>query len=399
MKTFVVLFCGQAIGALLGRETDWESHHDAHANMTSTRSNDLGNLALSLATTSNLTGLSALLFDTLLKSSNSSVDASIAEQLQPVVTAVNDTLEPIVVQSQLQAQQSISGFAALFLHCEELAAAAFNKSIVDQLVVSDRRLDHATCRNQEAALFNEKATCETMLSAAQIVQAYKCNLYEATNTIQSSSCFPTGGEDAEAFHARKLGSFETRLADLLQKQSDCNQSTVSSASLLEHCSAKSTSLLQTRSTCDINQHVLDSSICNLRKQMESDCTQSQTCEQQALASYQLANSSAKIEEASLKEQWQQLQVIRCMISALEQRHTSADAFSCVNGTYSVDHLSVSYVGIPPFSPCQQMAETAGSSEYMQVLYGSLPSNVQTQPCRSQCCIDAAANASTTGSTG
>eukprot|EP00930_Biecheleria_cincta_P063978 TRINITY_DN49525_c0_g1_i1.p1 TRINITY_DN49525_c0_g1~~TRINITY_DN49525_c0_g1_i1.p1 ORF type:complete len:398 (+),score=68.02 TRINITY_DN49525_c0_g1_i1:81-1274(+) len=394
--TFAVLLCGQTIGALLS-DTHWAPHGDAHAKSTSTT--DLGSLALSLATTSNLTGLSALLFDVLLQMPNSSANANIAEQLQPVVAVVNDTLEPLVVQAQLQAQRTISGFEALFLRCEEEAALAFNQSIADQVVVSKRRHVHAACRDQESALVDSIASCETMVSAAQAVQAYKCKLYKAANTIPSSSCFPADGEDSEAFHARKLADFETNLAVLLQKKSLCNQSRASLASLREHCNAKQTSLLQTRSSCDTKQHILDSSICNLKRRMDSDCAQSRTCQEQALASYQLANASVKSDEASLKKQWEQLQVIRCMIAAVENRQASSAAYTCSNATYNVGHLSVSYVGIPPFSPCQEMAEVMGSPEYMQKLYGDLPGNVHAQSCHSQCCIDASANGSNTSLTG
>lgn len=391
MKTLACVLVGQASGALVGEDLIAETPRDILANLTSSSSSDFANLALSLAMTSNITGLHALLAERLLHNSDptSTEDEELAAGLAPVLEVVNDTLEPTVMQGKDLAQQTISEFEALFLHCEELAAEAFNQSILDQEALVDRSSNHSFCRHQESALTTAWTNCQSMADAAEKIRAYKCQLYSESNHIPSSSCFPIGGENAEDFHARKLELFEKNLADLLQFKDACNLSTESAASVSERCNKQRTSMLQKKSYCDTEQHLLDSSICMLNNKMVSDCAQSKTCQQQTLASYEIANESAKISEEKIKEMWEQLQEIRCMIDAVQQRQADGALDHCSTSTYSVAHLTLKYSALPPFSPCEEMNETMGSPEYMQTLYGSLPANVQVQACRSQCCNEAA----------
>lgn len=397
MQTLVVLLFGHAASVLVAVKVNsfgvpHSNASEANTSFHLARNNEFAELALGLATSSNLTGLLALLTDAVSKNLNSSSSEALGEQLQPVVSALNDTLEPSVLQDQLIAQHTVSGFEALFLHCEELAATAFNHSIHQQRHVVQLRKDHTSCRGLESVLVNASRDCQFMVSSARTVQTYKCQLYSAANSVVSTACFPVGGENAEAFHDRKLQEYEANLADLLQRRGDCDNATAAVATLQTHCDRKESSLREMRSKCNGQQLALDSDICSLNQNMASDCTASQACQNQAIASYNLASNSVRMDEASIRERWRQLQTIRCMVDSLLQRQGVQTAYACRDRSYSVDHLSVNYAGAPPFSPCQALQETPGSQEYMQILYGSLPANVHAEACRSQCCIAAAANA-------
>lgn len=395
MRAFGRLLWGHAIGLLLlGEALVVERSNEAHVHLNPPRGRSVAGQAISLASSSNLTGLLAMLTDVVKKNAHSPTSVETAKQLEPAIGILNDSIEPNMKESFMIMQHSISGFEGLFLHCEELALKAFNKSIADQSRVVQLRLDHASCREQEADLTGPVGTCQNLLTAAQTVQAYRCRTYQEANTITAGPCLPTGEEDAEAFHARKLQEFEANLALLATRKAECDNATASANALQAHCDSQASLLQQTRSTCNRHQHVLDSGICKLKGKMESDCSSSQTCQTQAMQSYSLANASVAKDEESIQAQWQQIQQVRCLYDVLNQNKSFKYAHSCTQKKFSVDHLSVNYSGAPPFSPCESLQETPGSPEYMQSLYGSLNAKAPVEACTSQCCLEANATAST-----
>lgn len=395
MRSFTRLLWGHAFGLVLfGEALVVERSDEAHVHFNRPRGRSLAGQAASLASSSNLTGLLAMLMDVVKKNAHSPTSVETAAQLEPAIDILNTSLEPSMKESVMIMQKQISGFESLFLHCEEIALQAFNRSIADQSRVVQLRLDHASCREQEASLADPHGTCLMELKAAQTVQDYRCRMYQEANTITAAPCFPTGNEDAEAFHVRKLQEFEANLALLQTRKAECDNATASASALQAHCDSQATVLQQTRSTCNRHQHILDSGICKLKGKMESDCSESQTCQTQAMHSYSLANASVAKDEESIKEQWNQLQRIRCLYNMLNKNLSFEYAHSCTNKNYSVDHLSVNYTGAPPFSPCQSLQETPGSPEYMQSLYGSLNAKAPVEACRSQCCLEANATNST-----
>lgn len=292
MQSLVVLLFGHAASVLVALKlnsfgTADSGASEAHAIFNPAKNNEFAEIALSLATSSNLTGLLALLTDVVSKNLNSSSSEGLGDGLQPVMSVLNDSLEPAVLQDQLIAQNTVLGFEALFLRCEELAAIAFNHSLHQQRHVVQLRQDHAACRGLESVLSNASRDCQFMVSSARTVQAYRCQLYSAANSIKSTACFPVGGENAEAFHARKLQEYEANLADLLQRRVDCDNATMAAASLQTYCDAKESSFQEMRSKCNGQQQALDSGICSLEGSMASDCASTQACQNQAIASYNI----------------------------------------------------------------------------------------------------------------
>lgn len=362
------------------------------------RNKDLADEALNLAASSNLTGLTTLLTQLIASRQSPDEGEGIAEALEPAGDFVKNTMEPMLVKAKDEAQAQISGFEALFEKCEELNRDSFNRSISLQMSAVRFRTDHSSCREQESDLRSAHDSCSATVGAAKAVQAYRCRTSKDANTISVTSCFPTPREDAETFHVRKLKDFEKNLADLLYAKAACDNSTASVDKLKEHCDASESAWTNKKAQCNNLQHMLDGAICKLQSMMDSDCLQGATCQMQAEAAYVIANRSVRLEEGSLKSKYRQMKQIECLLKILKEGRSFEDVSECKYMTHSVEHLTVHYIGAPPFSPCSALQEKPGSEEYMQKLFGGLPSNVQVEACRSQCCLKHYADANKTRAT-
>lgn len=309
------------------------------------------------------------------------------EVLHGVDEIVNETLEPAVERDFSVAQDEISGFHELFLKCEEDQLSAFNNSVLDQKKVVHFAEEHLICRKHQVLLLDANVSCTTLLQAARTVEDAKCALYERSRTVPEASvvCQAQQHEDAEAYHQRKIKELEDSLAQLLTRKKDCEEAKVQAQLQSERCEKAREDLANGQKACDAKQLMVDSTVCALQTRMGVDCSAYDSCRKQAMASFMQANESVKMTEAELQATWMMLKQVRCMINGAKERSPLKVALCSQERNFSVAHLIINYSSVPPFAPCQSLAEPPGSPQYMTALYGHMPPRAPASPCEASCC--------------
>jgi len=306
--------------------------------------------------------------------------------LHGVDEIVNDTLEPAVERDFSVAQDEIAGFHELFLKCEEDQLHAFNNSVLDQKKIVHFAEDHLLCRKHQVLLMDANQSCDTLQQAAQTVQDAKCQLYEQSQTVPPATvCTAQPHEAPEAFHERKIKEFEASLAQLLERRKTCEEAKVQAQLQHERCDKAKQDLSNGRKACDDKQLMVDTTVCGLQSRMGVDCAAYNSCRRQAMASFMQANESVKMTEAELQATWTMLKQVRCMIDGAKERSPLKVAMCSSQQNFSVAHLIINYSSVPPFAPCQSLAEPPGSPQYMNALYGHMPPRAPASPCSASCC--------------
>mmetsp|Transcript_9147 Transcript_9147/g.16794 ORF Transcript_9147/g.16794 Transcript_9147/m.16794 type:complete len:383 (-) Transcript_9147:87-1235(-) len=333
----------------------------------------------------NISAIKSVLL-TVAESSSLSAD-DVDEILDGVNDIVNDTLEPSVNLDFSIAQDQMDGFYELFLKCEEEQLTAFNRSVADQAGIVKFTSAHSLCRRQQSLLVDQVTSCTTLLTAAHSIKDAKCTLYSEADVLPvTPPCFAHASEEVEAYHERQIQEFEASLSSLLLKKYECGNATEHLAMQEAQCSNASSTLVELKSQCDFKQLKLDNSVCDLSNKMGIDCAAYNTCRQQAMYSFMEANESVAVTEAELQQTWKLLQQVRCMVDAAKDRDPHLVAICSERANYSVAHLTIEYTGVPPFAPCQNLAEMPGSPEYMEAMYAQLPKNAPVTACQASCCL-------------
>eukprot|EP00434_Breviolum_minutum_P037606 symbB.v1.2.033351.t1/scaffold4121.1/size44329/2 len=303
-----------------------------------------------------------------------------------VMSTIADQLKPRILAEHKLIQSQIAEFSSLFGKCEMEREAGLNASFMKQQAIPVLIANHKTCRWQESNLGHELASCKETLASSRQVDASTCEGAKMLDQIpEVASCVALNGEDSETYHRRMLQQLQERLKSIRIRRLLCANTTGALKLQEAVCEGQVNEIEQQRSSCNSMQSMLDSSVCELSTSMSTTCAQYKACRSQATLSYDLVHNTVKARELSLQDEWKALQRIECILDAMSTSDILAATQDCNHALYSVTHLLVNYVTIPPCQPCETLAEVPGTIEYNRTVFKDLPDEVPLAMCTAECC--------------
>eukprot|EP00438_Fugacium_kawagutii_P019719 Skav213548 [mRNA] locus=scaffold263:16464:17630:+ [translate_table: standard] len=303
-----------------------------------------------------------------------------------VMATISDQLKPRIVGEHKLIQSQIAEFSTLFAKCEAEREVGLNNSFVKQSAIPVLIANHKACRWQESHLGHELASCRETLQSSRQVDTSTCDGAKMMDQIPDiSSCAALNGEDAETYYDRMLQQLHERLKSIRIRRMLCANTTGALKLQQSVCEGQEAEIQRQRSSCNEIQGVLDSSVCDLSTSMSTTCAQYKACRSQATLSYDLVHHTVKAREDTLHEEWKALQRIECILDAMSSSNVVAATRECNQALYSVSHLLVNYVTIPPCQPCEALAEVPGTIEYNNTVFKELPEDVALAMCSADCC--------------
>lgn len=303
-----------------------------------------------------------------------------------VMATISDQLKPRILAEHRLIQAQIADFSSLFAKCEIEREVGLNTSFIKQQAIPVLIANHKACRWQESNLGHELASCEKTLQSSKQVDASTCEGAKMMDQIPDiASCASVNGEDAETYHRRMLLQFQERLKSIHIRRLLCANTTGALKLQESVCEGQAREIQRQRSSCNSMQSMLDSSVCELSTSMSTTCAQYKACRSQATLSYDLVHHTVKAREDTLHQEWKALQRIECILDAMSTSDVLSATQECNGALYSVTHLLVNYVTIPPCQPCEALAEVPGTKEYNSTVFKDLPDDVPLAMYTADCC--------------
>ncbi|CAE7226361.1 unnamed protein product [Symbiodinium natans] len=304
-----------------------------------------------------------------------------------VMTMVSNELKPRIITEHSQIQSQIAEFSGLFAKCEEVRGVGLNESYSEQQAIPVLIANHKACRKQESALQDRLSACRTALQSSRLVDASTCESARLLDRIpEASVCSALNGESAEAYHQRMLDVFRDRLKNIRIRRLLC-QNTTGALHLQESaCDTQAREVEEQRTSCNLMQRQLDASACDLSMSMNTTCSKYQACRSQATLSYDLVRNTVKARESNLHDEWKALKHIECILEAMVGSNIMSAAQECGRAIYSVAHLMVVYITMPPCQACEDLAEVPGTADYNATVFADIPANAPVTECAASCCF-------------
>jgi hypothetical protein len=308
---------------------------------------------------------------------------------------VNQTNTMIETQLKAQLRQSLvnlsllvnNSFAQGYQQCDSTYAAATSSTgIVTNLTQAFTPLvpDFASCRSSEGTLQTSMTQAAALAASLSATQASKCATF-ATTDGQALSCPILPNENSSAYALRIAAYFKQQTDLWAQQRSDCANATIAASTQNSTSQAASSSWSTQKTTCDNKQDNMDAASCSIYTASVTVCQNYQSCYTQFASSFQTYQQGYNAQLSGLVSQWASLLQMQCLINGI----TSPSTQNCSNQALMTQQATQS---LPLYYPTTRSAPTcttatgyAGTSSYVQTVYGSLPANAPAKFCVASCC--------------
>eukprot|EP00933_Yihiella_yeosuensis_P064470 TRINITY_DN67841_c0_g1_i1.p1 TRINITY_DN67841_c0_g1~~TRINITY_DN67841_c0_g1_i1.p1 ORF type:complete len:639 (-),score=110.52 TRINITY_DN67841_c0_g1_i1:288-2204(-) len=303
---------------------------------------------------------------------------ALAGPVSEIARILDQTIK-VRVQEQLKLwQKTLDEFHTAFDDCSENLKKLHVEGKTLHARVSALSQTSLECRKAQFRLNNTLYDCQNngwVYELQNKEKQEKCRLMRDRLVSQpQGQQLCAGREGCAGEHYRKLAEYWQNIVNWYDgNETECKAMQEMVDSHAGNCSSQKHGLSVKMEECKNWQVKLSGVSCSMVNHIEQGCASYDSCYDLTLSHYQEKKSSASMQEADLKRQWQSVLRIECLIDVFQD--ITVEAFkACMSKDFDTAHISFTYPSVPeplddkePFSStCRNMTEDVpGTVSYVK----------------------------------